>query len=89
MGGLAANNRIALSGLLTTTVSDMCVLWTWMSCKTTVAAPSPAYCVPTPMSHAAHLSDSCCQTMRGAATWVAAFQKGRRYLEDEDLNLQP
>ena len=26
---------------------------------------------------------------RGAATWVAAFQKGRRHLEDEDLNLQP
>ena len=29
------------------------------------------------------------QMMRGAATWVAAFQKGRRCLEDEDLNLQP
>ena len=29
------------------------------------------------------------QKVRGAATWVAAFQKGRRCLEDEDLNLQP
>ena len=27
--------------------------------------------------------------VRGAATWVAAFQKGRRHLLDEDLNLQP
>ena len=31
----------------------------------------------------------CLLVPRTTATWVAAFQKGRRYLEDEDLNLQP